>query len=51
MDAVTRAIAALADPARFRRIQAQGMTRDHSWRLPAREYEAAYERVRALPEA
>ena len=43
--AVQRAIAALADAARFRRIQAQGMTRDDSWAVPARQYEPAYQRA------
>jgi starch synthase len=45
VEAVRRAIAALDDEARFRHIQAQGMARDHSWRVPARQYEAAYRRV------
>ncbi len=45
VDAVRRAIAAMQQPDRFRRIQAQGMARDHSWRLPARQYEAAYRRI------
>lgn len=44
-DAVGRAMRAFADPARFARIQAQGMTRDHSWKAPARQYQSAYERV------
>jgi starch synthase len=43
--AVERALAALADASRFRRIQAAGMARDHSWRVPAAEYEAAYRRA------
>jgi starch synthase len=45
VDTVERALAAIAEPARFRRIQVQGMSRDHSWGLPALEYVAAYERV------
>jgi starch synthase len=45
VEAVRRAMAALDDEARFRHIQAQGMARDHSWRVPARQYEAAYRRV------
>jgi starch synthase len=45
VDAVRRALAAMADPRRFRAIQANGMARDHSWRVPAGEYEAAYRRV------
>lgn len=44
-DAVRRALAAMADPARFGGIQANGMARDHSWRVPASEYEAAYRRA------
>lgn len=45
IDAVRRALAALADEPRFRRIQTQGMTRDHSWTVPARQYELAYQRA------
>jgi len=45
VEAVGRALRALADPPRFRHIQAQGMATDHSWRLPARQYELAYERA------
>ncbi len=45
VEAVRRAIAALADDARFRRIQAQGMSRDDSWTVPARQYELAYQRA------
>jgi starch synthase len=45
VDAVTRAVAAMADETRFRIIQAQGMARDHSWAVPARQYEAVYRRV------
>lgn len=45
VDAVRRALAAMADPDRFRGIQANGMARDHSWRVPAGEYEAAYRRA------
>jgi starch synthase len=46
--AVERALRAMSDPVRFRRIQAQAMGQDHSWRSPARAYEAAYERVLAV---
>jgi starch synthase len=42
---VRRALLALADPGRFRHIQAQGMSKDHSWKAPARQYQAAYERI------
>ena len=45
VDAVRRALAALADEARLAHIQANGMARDHSWRVPARGYEAAYRRA------
>ena len=45
IDAVGRAMAALEDRTRLRHIQAQGMARDHSWRVPARQYEAAYQRA------
>ncbi len=45
IDAVRRAIDALGDERRFRHIQSQGMARDHSWRVPARQYEAAYGRA------
>jgi starch synthase len=45
VDAVRRALAAMAEPERFRRIQAQGMARDHSWTVPARQYEVAYQRA------
>jgi starch synthase len=41
-DAVRRALAAMDDQVRFRAIQAAGMDGDHSWRLPAGQYEAAY---------
>ena len=44
-EAVRRALVAMEDEARFRAIQANGMARDHSWRVPAREYEAAYRRA------
>lgn len=46
VEAVRRAGRALADRGRLRTIQAQAMARDSSWRIPARQYEAAY--VRAL---
>jgi starch synthase len=45
VEAVRRAMAALADPDRFRRIQLKGMARDHSWAVPARHYEQAYQRA------
>jgi starch synthase len=45
VEAVRRAMAALADEPRFRRIQAQAMARDDSWSVPARQYELAYRRA------
>jgi len=48
-EAVRRALVAMDDPPRFRGIQANGMARDHSWRVPATEYEAAYRRAIARP--
>ncbi len=47
LQAVRRAIEAMQDKPRFAHIQAQGMAVDHSWRLPARQYEAAYRRITA----
>jgi starch synthase len=44
-EAVRRALVAMEEPLRFRRIQANGMARDHSWRAPAAQYEAAYGRA------
>jgi starch synthase len=46
--AVRRAVSALDDQPRFRSIQAQGMARDSSWKVPARQYEAAYARALQL---
>jgi starch synthase len=45
VEAVRRALSALGDKPRFRSIQTQGMARDSSWKVPARAYEAAYQRV------
>ncbi len=45
VEAVRRAVAAYGDEPRFRRIQAQGMARDDSWSVPARQYEMAYQRA------
>jgi starch synthase len=45
VDAVRSAMSALRDETRLRHVQANGMGRDHSWRLPARDYEAAYHEV------
>ena len=45
VDACRRAMAALADGARWRAIQARAMARDNDWRRPAREYTAVYRRA------
>jgi starch synthase len=44
-EACRRAMAALADGRRFRRIQQNAMAADHSWHRPAREYVASYRRA------
>ncbi len=44
-DAARRAMGAMADPERWRAIQARGMAEDWSWRGPAREYVALYRRA------
>lgn len=49
LEAVRRAARAVREPARFRAIQARGMARDDSWRLPALRYEEAYRRALASP--
>ena len=43
--ATERAIAAWREPARWKRIQQNGMARDLGWDGPARQYRALYERV------
>ena len=48
VDACLRAMAALADPPRWRELQSRAMSADYSWRGPAREYVAAYRRAIAL---
>ncbi|CAN5588548.1 glycogen synthase GlgA [soil metagenome] len=45
LDACRRAMRALAEPARWRAIQARGMALDFGWPEPARRYVAAYERA------
>ena len=45
IDAASRAMAAVRDPARRAAIQARGMTEDVSWARPAEQYEAAYRRA------
>ncbi|HUG47045.1 MAG TPA: glycogen/starch synthase [Candidatus Limnocylindria bacterium] len=44
-DACERAMAALADERRWRAVQQRGMAQDFSWRRPAAEYLAAYQRA------
>jgi starch synthase len=41
-----RAIAAYRDPARWRRLQVRGMTRDFGWERAARDYIRIYEGIR-----
>jgi starch synthase len=48
LEAARRAIAAHADRARWAELIRRGMALDFSWRRPAREYVAAYERAVAL---
>ncbi len=43
--ALQRALAAYADPARWRAMQRRGMQRDFSWTTPARRYAALYSRA------
>jgi len=45
LEGVGRALAAYANPRRWRAIQAAGMRADHSWHRSAREYVKIYERV------
>jgi starch synthase len=43
--ALERALAAYADPGRWRELQRRGMQRDFSWSTPARRYAALYSRA------
>ncbi len=45
LETLGRALKAFADPARWRKIQANGMALDHSWDRSAREYVKIYERA------
>lgn len=45
LEALRRAIAAFAQPRRWRALQLAGMRQDHSWDRSAREYVKIYERV------
>jgi starch synthase len=47
IDGVGRAIAAYCNPAPWRRLQANGMTRDFGWGPAARAYSLIYERIRS----
>jgi starch synthase len=47
-DACRRAMAALADPERWRTIQQRAMAADHAWARPATEYVTAYRRARQI---
>jgi starch synthase len=47
LEAIDRALAAFADPARREAIQRRGMSLDHSWDGPAREYTKLYEELLA----
>jgi len=50
-DACARAMAAMADDARWRAIQGRGMAEDFSWARPAAAYAAAYQRAQGLRRA
>jgi starch synthase len=47
--AVRRALAAYADPARWRRLQRAAMERDFSWSAPARRYASLYLQLATQP--
>ena len=46
MEACGRALAAMRDAARWKRLQANGMAKDFGWKEAARQYVAIYERIR-----
>jgi starch synthase len=48
LDAATRAIAAWRDRPRWSALVSRGMATDHSWDVPAAQYEALYQRGLAL---
>jgi starch synthase len=45
VEAMERALAAFADPDRWRLLQEAGMRQDHSWEMSAREYVRVYDRA------
>jgi starch synthase len=47
IDGVGRAIAAYCNPPQWKRMQANGMTRDFGWGPAARAYSLIYDRVRS----
>jgi starch synthase len=48
LETLRRALAAFADPARWRALQRAGMAEDHSWDRSAQEYVKIYERAIAM---
>jgi len=46
VEACGRALAAMRDAARWKRLQANGMAKDFGWKEAARQYVAIYERIR-----
>ena len=46
VEAAGRALAAMRHPARWKRLQANGMAKDFGWKEAARQYVAIYERIR-----
>jgi starch synthase len=45
VEALERALAAFADPDRWRMLQEAGMRQDHSWEMSAREYVRIYDKA------
>jgi starch synthase len=50
LEALRRALAAYAEPARWRRLQRAGMERDFSWSAAARRYADLYLKLARLPQ-
>jgi starch synthase len=50
LEALRRALAAFAEPARWRRLQRAGMARDFSWSAAARRYADLYLKLARLPQ-
>ena len=46
LEAASRAVAAWRDPARWRRLQLAGMSREFGWAKAASEYSSIYERIK-----